>query len=216
MQGIILQGVSHAYASHGGVRHVLRDADLQVHPGQHIGVLGFNGTGKSSLLRIVAGLEPLQTGFRIADMSVSWPLAFGGAFQGGLTGLDNIRFIARIYGVPLDEALEKTESLAGLGRALQEPVRHYSTGMRARLAFGLSLSVEFDCYLIDEIIAVGDERFRERCLDAIFEQRRDRAWMLVSHDEASIRTYCRSFIVIKDQRLQQFDDADAAYTALRQ
>ena len=120
-------------------------------------------------------------------MTVSWPLAFGGAFQTALTGLDNLRCICRIYGATPEDKIAFVEDFSELGSYLREPVRTYSAGMRARLAFALSMVVEFDCFLIDEIVAVGDARFTEKCRVELFENRGDRAMIIVSHDPTYIR-----------------------------
>ncbi len=146
-------------------------------------------------------------------MKSSWPLGFGGGFQGGLTGVDNIRFLSRIYEHPFDSLFVAVESFAELGEALTMPVKHYSTGMRARLAFGLSLAIEFDCYLIDEVVAAGDAIFRERCEDALFGQRHDRAFVIASHDIDFIRHSCERAIVIDRGSVQQFDDIHEAIYA---
>ncbi|HEY5626473.1 MAG TPA: hypothetical protein VIR79_00865, partial [Nitrospira sp.] len=144
-------------------------------------------------------------------MSVSWPLAFSGGFQGSLTGLDNLRFIARIYNVDHNQIRSFVEEFAELGRYFREPVKTYSSGMQARLAFALSLAIEFDCYLIDEIIAVGDARFHERCTYELFERRRKRAFIMASHDPEFIKRYCTRAAVLNQGTLRQFDDVNAAF-----
>ncbi len=133
-------------------------------------------------------------------MSASWPLGFGGAFQGGMTGLDNIKFLARIYQREPEDLLERVEDFAELGDALTMPVKYYSSGMRARLAFGLSLAIEFDCYLIDEVIAVGDSLFRRKCEEELFARRADRAFIIASHDLQFIQQTCKSAIVVESGR----------------
>jgi capsular polysaccharide transport system ATP-binding protein len=143
-------------------------------------------------------------------MSVSWPLAFGGAFQTALTGYDNIRFICRVYGVQPESTYDFVESFSELGSYLHEPMRSYSSGMRARLAFAISMSVEFDCFLVDEVIAVGDSRFHEKCHHELFERRADRAIIIVSHDAHYIRNHCTRAAVLNAGRLTQFDRVDEA------
>ena len=150
-------------------------------------------------------------------MSVSWPLAFSGAFQGSLSGLDNLRFICRIYGLDYTTTRSFVDDFAELGVQLREPVKTYSSGMRARLAFALSIAIEFDCYLIDEIILVGDVRFQDRCKEELFSKRADRALVLVSHDMNFIREVCDSAGVIHDSQLTMCDsvkDAIEHYHAL--
>jgi capsular polysaccharide transport system ATP-binding protein len=145
-------------------------------------------------------------------MNVSWPLAFGGAFQSSLTGLDNLRFICRIYGVPFDEKVAFVEEFTELGVYLREPVKRYSSGMRARLSFALSLAIDFDCYLIDEIIAVGDSRFHEKCHYELFVRRADRAYVVVSHDPSLVERFCRRAAVMKSGKLSEFNSIGEAYS----
>jgi capsular polysaccharide transport system ATP-binding protein len=144
-------------------------------------------------------------------MSVSWPLAFTGAFQLHLTGLDNLKFICRVYGVDWRAKLDFVEEFTELGLYLREPVLNYSVGMTMRLAFALSMAVEFDCFLIDEGMAVGDSRFGDRCHVELFQKRRDRSFILVSHDPHLIRTYCERACVLQDGTLYEFATIDAAY-----
>jgi capsular polysaccharide transport system ATP-binding protein len=144
-------------------------------------------------------------------MSVSWPLAFGGAFQGSLTGLDNLRFICRVYGTTSEDKIPFLQEFSELGKYLREPVKTYSSGMRARLAFAISMVVEFDCFLIDEIIAVGDQSFHEKCRIELFEKRNDRAMILVSHDIGYVREHCKHASVLVKGKLTSFDDLDQAF-----
>jgi capsular polysaccharide transport system ATP-binding protein len=147
-------------------------------------------------------------------MSVSWPLAFGGAFQGSLTGLDNLRFICRIYGVDPDDKIDFVQDFSELGLYLREPVKTYSSGMRARLAFAISMVINFDCFLIDEIVAVGDVRFHEKCNHELFVNRGDRAMIIVSHNADYIREHCSRAAVLVAGELHHsatLDDAFAFY-----
>ena len=208
---ICLQQVGKTYSTRSGPVRVLRGVDLTVHSGERIGILGRNGAGKSTLIRMISGAE-LPTGGRIERrMSVSWPLAFGGAFQGSLTGYDNLRFICRIYGVDPRDRIGFVEAFSELGIYLREPVKTYSSGMRARLAFAISMVIEFDCFLIDEIIAVGDARFHEKCNHELFVKRADRAMIIVSHDPGYIREHCTRAAVLHQGALVHFDTVDAAF-----
>jgi len=191
--------------------HVLRDVSLRLAPGERIGILGRNGAGKSTLIRLMSGAEFPTSGRVERHMSVSWPLAFGGAFQGSLTGLDNLRFICRIYGVNPDDKLDFVEDFSELGIYLREPVKTYSSGMRARLAFAISMVIEFDCFLIDEIIAVGDARFHAKCSSELFEKRGDRAMIIVSHQASYIREQCTRAAVLKGGALHHMDSIDDAF-----
>ena len=144
-------------------------------------------------------------------MRLSWPLAFRGGFHNSLTGLDNLRFICRIYGTSIDDKIGFVEDFSELGRYLREPVKTYSAGMQARLAFALSMIIEFDCFLIDEIVAVGDDRFTQRCQVELFEKRADRAMVIVSHNPGYIRKYCDSAGVLLGGRLHQFDSVEDGF-----
>jgi capsular polysaccharide transport system ATP-binding protein len=208
---ITLRGVSKDYRTHEGDRHVLRDINLRIGRGAKIGILGRNGSGKSTLIRLIGGAENPTCGVIKREMSVSWPLAFSGGFQGSLTGLDNLRFICRVYGADINRARPFVEDFSELGAYFREPVKTYSAGMRARLAFALSMAIEFDCYLIDEVLAVGDSRFHEKCHHELFEKRRDRALLMVSHVPQHIREYCNTIYVLSAARIQRFDDIDEAY-----
>ncbi len=207
---IVVDGVTKVYPTRQGPRRVLDRVDLQVRKGEHLGIIGRNGSGKSTLIRLISGAELPTAGRVTRGITVSWPLAFGGAFQAYLTGLDNLRFVCRIYGVNYKEAVSFVEEFSELGSYLREPVRHYSSGMRARLAFALSIAIEFECFLIDEVIAVGDSRFHERCRVELFEKRKDRALILVSHDAHTISAHCERAAVLVDGKLRSFDRVEEA------
>lgn len=208
---ISVEHVYKQYQTRNGMRTVLNDINFTLQKGEKIGILGRNGAGKSTLIRLMSGVEPPTKGEIKRTMSISWPLAFSGAFQGSLTGMDNLRFICRIYNVDMDYVKAFTEEFSELGQYLYEPVKRYSSGMKARLAFALSLAVEFDCYLIDEVIAVGDSRFSEKCRYELFEKRRDRSIILVSHSPGAIKQYCDNAMVLEAGHLHRFDNMDEAY-----
>ncbi len=189
-----------------GATPVFKGLEFSVGRQGRLGILGRNGQGKSTLIKILGGVLRPTTGRVIWGMRCSWPIGFGGGFQGSLTGIDNIRFITRIYGRRFDAVFDRVESFAELGSALNRPVKHYSSGMRARLAFGLSLAIEFDCYLIDELVAVGDARFQRRCNEELFERRADRAFLMASHDTNMILEHCERALVIESGRARIFDD----------
>ena len=208
---ISVEHVSKRYLTRQGWRTVLHDINFKMEKGEKIGILGRNGAGKSTLIRLISGVEPPTTGEIKRTMSISWPLAFSGAFQGSLTGMDNLRFICRIYNVDIDYVKNFTEEFSELGQYLYEPVTRYSSGMKARLAFALSLAVEFDCYLIDEVIAVGDSRFADKCKYELFEKRKDRSIILVSHSHSAMKQYCDNAMVLEKGHMHQFEDMDKAY-----
>lgn len=208
---IVLENITKRYNTRQGPRVVLDHLNLTIHPGEKVGILGCNGAGKSTLIRLISGAELPTSGSIQRGMSISWPLAFGGAFQGSLTGLDNLRFICRVYGVDFRPRVNYVEEFSELGRYMREPVKTYSSGMRARLAFAISMSIEFHCYLIDEVLAVGDSRFQEKCQHELFEKRKDRAMIIVSHLPEQITHHCGRAAVLHAGKLHCFDDVTQAY-----
>ncbi|WP_448588121.1 ABC transporter ATP-binding protein [Thermocrinis sp.] len=206
-----LEGVWKIYPMRGGVKHALKNINLTMNYGDKIGILGRNGSGKSTLIRVIGGATKPSMGRVIKNMKVSWPLAFQGGFQGSLTGLDNLKFICRIYGVDWQSKVEFVKDFADLGKYFYEPVKTYSSGMRARLALALSLAVDFDCYLIDEVVVVGDQRFHEKSKREFFEKRAGRSFVLVSHQPSYIKDYCNRFFVLDDGNLIEFEDFKSAW-----
>jgi capsular polysaccharide transport system ATP-binding protein len=209
--------ITHEYPAHGGRRRVLDNVNFDLARGQKLGIIGRNGAGKSTLIRIIGGVEVPTAGEVRRGMTVSWPLAFSGAFQGSLSGIDNLRFICRIYDLDYDSTRAFVDDFAELGRQLGEPVKTYSSGMRARLAFALTIAIEFDCYLIDEVIMVGDRRFTQKCHDQLFGERSDRSIILVSHDMNFLQDVCDSAALIHERRFHLCDsvkDAVMAYQHL--
>lgn len=214
--GLSVQGVGKTY--HGAPKPLFSNVSFDLARDGRLALLGRNGQGKSTLIKMLGGVLPVSEGAIHWNMSSSWPIGFGGGFQGSLSGLDNIRFLARLYQQDYRRLLELVDDFAELGRALRDPVRHYSSGMRARLAFGLSLAIEFDCYLIDELVAVGDARFQRKCQEALFEHRAHRAFLMASHDTNLIAHYCDRALIIESGRAKMFEDVNEAvdvYTWLR-
>lgn len=208
---IRIEHVTKQYATRHGKMTVLDDVNLTIRPGEKLGILGRNGAGKSTIIRLISGAERPTSGRITRGMSVSWPLAFGGAFQGTLTGLDNLRFICRVYGTSTEDKVPFVQEFSELGRYLHEPVKTYSAGMRARLAFAISMVIEFDCFLIDEIVAVGDNRFHEKCRVELFEKRQDRAMIIVSHDPGYVREHCDHAAVLVKGQLTAFSQVEDAF-----
>lgn len=213
---IRLTNVCKDYPTRAGMRRVLNGVNLTIRPGERLGILGRNGAGKSTLIRLISGAEMPTVGRIDRNMSVSWPLAFSGGFQGSLTGADNVRFICRIYGVDFHPRFEFVKDFAELGQYLYEPVATYSSGMRARLAFAISMTIDFDCYLIDEVMAVGDQRFRERCRVELFEKRRDKAMLIVSHSHRYLKGTCDRFLLIEKGQIEHHDDFKEVYFRYKQ
>lgn len=198
------------YKSYAGGKQVLVDVNLDVNRGDRVAFLGRNGAGKTTLIKLIGGVEMPTAGRISRQMSVSWPLGFAGGFQGSLTGYDNARFIARIYGHDYGDMKAFVEDFTELGRQLKTPVKTYSSGMRARLAFALSLAIEFDCYLIDEIILVGDQNFQRKCHYELFEKRHDRAMILASHSIDAVREYCNRALIIDHGKGTEYSDITKA------
>jgi capsular polysaccharide transport system ATP-binding protein len=199
------------YPSAGGAKRVLDGVSFSVAKGEKLAVLGRNGAGKSTLVRILAGIERPTTGKVVRQMSMSWPLGLAGGFSNSMTGYDCGRFVSRIYGQEWRKIRDFLEEFSELGPYLAMPIRTYSTGMRARLAFGISLAIDFDCYLVDEIIAVGDRRFQKKSFEELFGKRRGNAMIIVSHNFEVIEEFCTGVLVLKDGRARVFQDKRKAF-----
>jgi capsular polysaccharide transport system ATP-binding protein len=213
---IEFQGVSKAYRSRAGIKTILADADFVLPRGRSVGILGVNGAGKSTLLRLIAGTEAPDSGRIRRRARLSWPLGFAGGFNGSLTGAENTRFVSRIYGAEPRRVRDFVEDFSELGAYLHMPVRTYSSGMKARLAFALSMAIDFDCYLVDEITGVGDQRFQRKCR-AAFQERRGRSdLVMVSHNPVTIKEHCDMAAVLSGGRLTLHDDMDEALGIYRE
>lgn len=213
---IKLTNVCKDYPTKKGPRRILNNVNLTIGRGERVGILGQNGAGKSTLIRLISGAEPPTRGTIERNMSVSWPLAFSGGFQGSLTGADNVRFICRIYGVDYHPRFQFVKDFSELGIYMNEPVANYSSGMRARLAFAISMTIDFDCYLIDEVLAVGDARFKERCRVELFEKRRDKAMLIVSHSHRYLKGNCDRFLLFREGAIEEHDDFNEVYFQYKQ
>ena len=207
---IEVHNLSKAYPLKHGMNQVLDDISITFPTGENIGILGRNGAGKSTLLRILANIEQPDSGDVIRHQRVSWPIGFSGGFNGSLTGAENSRFVARIYGADVDEISKYTWEFSELKDYFFMPLRTYSTGMRARLAFSLSMAIDFSVYLIDEVTAVGDKPFQQKCRDAFAERRQRSSVILVSHNLNTVKQYCDKCAVLVDGTLQMFDTVNAA------
>lgn len=192
---------------------VLNNASLTLLRGNSVGLLGRNGAGKSTLLRIIAGTLRLDSGRIVREGKISWPLGFQGSFQPSMTGEQNVRFVARIYGVDTDELVDYVAEFADLGAFYRAPVKTYSSGMKARLAFGVSMGVKFDYYLVDEITAVGDAIFKKKCHEVFQDRLSESDVIMVSHSISTIREYCTSGVVLENGKLTYYDDVEEAIRA---
>lgn len=193
---IRVEGVTKQYPVQQGHRLVLDDVSINLPSDKNIGLLGINGAGKSTFLRLIAGTEMPDQGRIVREGAVSWPIGFTGSFHGSSSGRANVKFIARIYGRDVDDAIAFVEEFSELGPYFDQPVKSYSSGMRARLAFGVSMAIDFNTYLVDEVTAVGDARFAEKCA-AEFRKRSSHAnIVMVSHSISTIRDYCECAALI--------------------
>ncbi|MDF0487759.1 ABC transporter ATP-binding protein [Sphingomonas sp. H39-1-10] len=202
---IRFKNVSMTYHARNLRKTVLKKTNFCIRPGESLGICGANGAGKSTLLRLIAGVEMPTAGRIDRRMTVSWPIGYTSAFQASLTGADNVRFIARIYRRKANPMLAFVEEFAQLGPYFRQPIKTYSAGMQARLAFAISLAINFDCYLVDEVTGAGDERFRERCHAELAQRRKDGTLIMVSHHPETLLAYCEKGAVLKDGRLVFFD-----------
>ena len=210
MRSIKVERLVKEYHTPIGVRRVLDGISFELKKGEKIAVLGRNGSGKSTLVKLIGGVEFPTSGAIRRSMFTSWPLGFSGGVSGLMTGAASARFIARLYDRDEKSVIAFVDDFAELGRQLYIPLDAYSSGMRARLMFALTLAIDFECFLIDEVLAVGDQRFHRKCHDALFTLRSHCAMILVSHDPGIIRRYCQSALVLKAGRGRVFDDLELA------
>jgi capsular polysaccharide transport system ATP-binding protein len=205
---IALENITKFYHTKAGRHYVLDNVNFTFERGRSTGILGLNGAGKSTLIRLIAGLEHANAGRVVRTGRISWPLAYGGGFHMESSGAQNIRFVTRIYGVDYGKTFDYVADFAELGPYMNMPVRTYSAGMRGRLAFGLSLALDFDTYLIDEVTAAGDVRFQERCREAMKDKRPHADVIMVSHSFATIRQYCDHAVMLSNGHLETFGSLD--------
>lgn len=207
---IEFRDVSKYYLTPTSRKVIVDGLTLSLPWGAKVGLLGRNGAGKTTLLAMVAGTAKPEAGRILRQGRISWPLGFGGSFHGELTGAQNVRFVARIYGVDTDALVATVADFAELGAFMDMPVRAYSSGMKARLAFGMAMGIAFDWYLVDEITAVGDSRFRRKSLGVFRTRLRDAGLLMTSHSATTIRAYCTSGLVLERGRARYFADVEEA------
>ncbi len=216
---IRLENVFKYYKTRGSKKIILDHVSTGFYPGTSYAILGINGAGKSTTMRILAGTELPNAGRVARSARISWPLGFAGGLHPAMTGRENVQFVARVYGQSPRQAVEFVEDFAEIGAYIDEPYWTYSSGMAQRLAFGLSMAIDFECYLIDEVTAVGDARFQARCHEE-FSKRRERSdIIMVSHSIETIRSYCSRAIVLAHGIVHEFsnvDDAIELYNKLNQ
>lgn len=193
----------------GGRKDIVKSLNMRF-PKRNIALLGANGAGKSTMLRMISGAELPDQGKIIREVDVSFPLGFSGSFNGSLSGIENARFVSRIYGKDTEEVIEYVEEFAKLGDHFRAPVASYSSGMRARLSFGVSLAIDFECYLVDEITAVGDQRFKDTSKQAFKDKLQTANIIMVSHSTSTLKDYCDMGIILREGEVLVFDKLDDA------
>jgi capsular polysaccharide transport system ATP-binding protein len=200
------------YHNHRGSDWVLQDVNLDIPSHVSVGLVGINGAGKSTLLKLIGGMDTPTRGEIRRDCRLSWPIGLAGGFQGSMSGRQNVKFVGRIHqgDQGLDELIRQVEEFAEIGKAFDEPVKTYSSGMRARLAFGLSLAFDFDVYLSDEATAVGDQVFRKKATQAFKERTGRSSLIIVSHAEGILKELCQAGIWLNEGRAHWYDDVHEA------
>lgn len=215
---IRFENVTKRYKLKGGSKTILDGVTFEIPRGKSLGVLGINGAGKSTFLRMISGNELPDSGRVVREgVSISWPLGFADSFHGSLSGRENLRFACRVYRKNVDAVTRYVEEFSELGKHLDMPIKTYSSGMKARLAFGLSMSFNFDVYLVDEITAVGDATFRAKCT-AVFNEKLENAdIIMVSHSMGTLTRYCSTGCVLNNGTIRFYDtigEAIAVYEEL--
>jgi capsular polysaccharide transport system ATP-binding protein len=207
---IRLENLTKIFTLEGRQKVVLKDVNIEFPSGLSVALLGRNGAGKSTLLQMIAGTQAPTSGRIVSTGTISWPVGFAGSFHPELSGAQNTRFVARIYGVDTDQLVDFVEDFAGLGMHFHLPFRSYSSGMKSRLAFGVSMGIPFDTYLVDEVTSVGDAIFKAKS-SAVFMKRMETSGaFVVSHSMGMVRMLCRVGVVLEDGKMTYYDDIEAA------
>lgn len=217
---IKIEHLTKSYKTPKGRHYVFNNLNVELPTGKSVAIIGRNGAGKSTLLRMIGGIDRPDSGSVITDQSISWPVGLAGGFQGSLTGRENVKFVARLYSGKYDlrEKIAYVEEFSELGHYFDMPIKTYSNGMRSRLGFGLSMAFKFDYYLVDEVIAVGDDRFKRKCKDIFTQRHKDASFLMVAHSATLLRDYCDVAILFDDKCGCHFyssvDDALKEYSEL--
>ena len=205
---IKIENLTKSYRTPTGRHYVFKDLNIEIPSGKSVAFIGRNGAGKSTLLRMIGGIDRPDSGKIITNKTISWPVGLAGGFQGSLTGRENVKFVARLYAKQeeLKEKIEFVEEFAELGKYFDMPIKTYSSGMRSRLGFGLSMAFKFDYYIVDEVTAVGDARFKEKCAQLFKERHKESSFLMVSHSLNSLKEFCDVAIVFKDDNAVSFHE----------
>lgn len=210
---IKMNKLTKSYMTNKGRHYVFKNIDMMFPENKSIGLIGRNGAGKSTLLRVIGGIDRPDSGSIVTDKKISWPVGLSGGFQGSLTGRENVKFVSRLYAKKdeLRDKIEYVEDFSELGKYFDMPIKTYSSGMKSRLSFGLSMAFEFDYYLVDEVTAVGDARFRRKCLDIFNAKKENSSFLMVSHNLQSLKEYCDlACLMLDDHNFELFNDIDKA------
>ena len=207
---IRFEHLTKSFRLRGERKVVIDDLNLTLPTGRSLALLGRNGAGKSTLLQMIAGTMRPDSGRIVSDGTISWPVGFGGSFHKDLTGAENVRFIARIYGVDTDGLIAFVEDFAELGKFFHMPVRSYSSGMRSRLTFGASMGIHFDTYLVDEVTATGDAAFKAKSRAVFADRMKNASAIMVNHSMNQVRQFCDAGLVLEHGQVQYFDDLEEA------
>jgi len=207
---IEFRNVSKSYPMKNGRKHILQNFSFKFPDNKNIGILGGNGAGKSTIMRLIAGSEFPDSGLITRKGKFSWPLGFSSGFSPSLTGEENLRFICRIYDADVSTVTEFVKDFAEIGAFFYEPIRTYSSGMRSRLSFALSMAIDFDVVLIDEILGVGDQNFQKKCKEKVEEKTAESNIIMVSHSMGTIRNFCSIVVLLKDEKLTVYEDVEEA------
>ncbi|WCL55110.1 ABC transporter ATP-binding protein [Gimibacter soli] len=208
---IQLENVSKYFPTRYGPKYIFRNLNLRIPDDRDVAILGQNGAGKSTLLRLIGGIDFPSSGRIVSDRFVSWPLALGTGFHRSMTGRENVRFVCRIHGIRDTTDIEEfVKDFAEIGENFELPVGGYSSGMRSKFGFAVSMGFDFDTYLMDEILAVGDAAFRRKCREALMAKRESSNIILVSHAEESIREHCNAAILLAYGRVEFYESVERA------
>lgn len=207
---IHLDRLTKYFPMRGGRKTIVENLTATFPTGASVALLGRNGAGKSTLLKLIAGTIRPSSGRVLSTGSISYPVGFSGSFHGDLTGAQNTRFVARLYGVDTDELVDFVQDFAELGRHFHMPLRTYSSGMKARLSFGVSMGIPFDTYLVDEVTSVGDGAFRRKSVELFEDRRKTAGAIMVSHSTPMIKATCNMGAVMENGVLKFYDDIDEA------
>jgi capsular polysaccharide transport system ATP-binding protein len=210
---IKLQNVTKFFKTKKGKKMILDNVSIEIPTGKNIGILGRNGAGKSTLLRILGKIDFPNSGEIITDVEFSWPMGVSGGFQGSMTGRENVKFVCRIYGLShtkIKKCIEFVQDFAEIGNYFDMPIKSYSSGMKSRLSFGLSLFFDFDYFIIDEILSVGDKGFQQKSKEALRKKITTSNAILVSHSMDTLIDICDVGIYLDNGKVTYFDDIKEA------